>query len=126
MAKPRFKVIIKVGASPTDFIKYRNVTNLDTLQSYLDRKFPDWRFINVYDDKTKEFVECIKKNKGTTKQSFNVIVHCADGKYRKWKTSDCMDFLNLLNEKWTGWYSARFFYADTRKLWRSIHNTSNH
>lgn len=127
MAKVSFTAIIKVGKGKEDFVKYRKVTHLANLENYLNRKFPDWRFINLYDSHTKEFVECIKKNPigNIIKDEYNVIVKCADGKFRKWKTSNPEDFLGFLKETWEGWEYAKFYHASNRKLWRHYINSKS-
>lgn len=47
----KYTCIAKVG--PEKFVKYR-LNNLKDFTAFLDRKWPDWRFFNVYDKQTKE------------------------------------------------------------------------
>ena len=117
MAVPKYNVIVKINQ--TEFVKYRNVTKLGNLENYCDRKFPDWRFINVYNS-DEEYIKCIKRKSPEEKKKncFNVIVRCDDGRYRKWKTSDHVDFLAFLNREWKGWKSAKLYDAQTTELWR--------
>ena len=62
----KYRCIAKV--SNTDFVKYRTVSNLVSFTKFLDEKFPDWRFINVFDKKTdKQLTSFTKKNRPTTK-----------------------------------------------------------
>ena len=124
MKPSRFTVIIKIGQGKQDFVKYHNVTKLDSLERYCDRTFPDWRFINVYNPYTNEWMDCIKRNSPKTRinRQFNVIVCCSDGKYRKWKTCDYMDFIGFLNKSWEGWKFAKFYNADDRTLWKHFFN----
>ena len=43
----KYTVIVKV--SNERFLKYRNVTNFEKFNAFLERKFPSWRWYNVYD-----------------------------------------------------------------------------
>ncbi len=54
VVKAKYTVIIKVGAE--HFVKYHAVNNLIRLTSYLDSRFPDWKYFNVYDKKTRRQV----------------------------------------------------------------------
>ena len=47
----KYAVITKVDN--TNFVKYR-CTNLISYQTFIDKKFPNWRYTNVYDKKTRE------------------------------------------------------------------------
>ena len=53
MAEKKYRVIAKVGNK--DFVKYK-VNNLVKFTKFLDDKFPNWRWFNVY--------EYIKGNNG--------------------------------------------------------------
>lgn len=52
--------IVKVGGEK--FVKY-HVNNLLKFTEYLDREYPDWRFINVFDSKSERQVANYTKNK---------------------------------------------------------------
>jgi hypothetical protein len=55
-------VIVKVGNEK--FIKYEHVDNLIRFTAFLDTKFPDWRYMNVFDRKThKQIASFTKKNR---------------------------------------------------------------
>lgn len=45
-------VIVKVGNE--QFLKYEHVDNLIRFTAFLDQKYPDWRYMNVFDRKTHE------------------------------------------------------------------------
>lgn len=45
--RPKFTVIIKIN--DVKFIKYRGVTNFNSLIEYLDKNFIGWRYFNVFD-----------------------------------------------------------------------------
>jgi len=62
MAK-KYRVIGKVGNEK--FVKY-NVNNLIKFTSFLDKSFPDWRWFNVYDNKTEVQVANFTKNNRPT------------------------------------------------------------
>lgn len=53
MIVKKMKVIAKV--SPDRFVKY-NVQDLVSFTRFLDRSYPDWRYMNVYDKQTREQV----------------------------------------------------------------------
>jgi len=48
----KYTCIVKV--SPDHFIKYRNVGNLLRFAAFLDAKFPEWKYCNVYSKKSKK------------------------------------------------------------------------
>lgn len=52
-------VIVKIG--DTDFVKYRYVDNLVKFTDFLDRKYPNWRYMNVFDRDTKEQIANFSK-----------------------------------------------------------------
>ena len=52
--------IVKTGQD--HFIKYRNISNIKSLIKYLDKKYKDWRYINLYDKETKEQICSYTKN----------------------------------------------------------------
>jgi hypothetical protein len=43
------------------FITYHKISNLNKFQIFIETKYPNWRFFNYYNHKTKEFIGCIKK-----------------------------------------------------------------
>ena len=47
-----YTIITKVGKD--QFVKYRNVSNLIRFTDFLDNKYPDWKYFNVYDKKSKQ------------------------------------------------------------------------
>jgi len=55
----KYKVIAKVGNNK--FVKY-NVTNLIAFTKFLDAKFKDWRWFNVYDKSSKKQLNNFTKN----------------------------------------------------------------
>lgn len=55
----RMKVIAKVG--PDRFVKY-NVDNLLSFTKFLDRSYPDWKWFNVFDKRSREQVSSYTKN----------------------------------------------------------------
>lgn len=66
MRQVKYTVIAKVETSK--FVKYRT-TDLLSFTKYLDTSFPDWRYFNVYDKKSKEQIaNFTKKNRPITKQ----------------------------------------------------------
>lgn len=60
----RYTVIIKVNEDR--FIKYRNVNNLVKLVAFLDNNFPEWKYFNVYDKKTRQQVGNFTQNNKPT------------------------------------------------------------
>ncbi len=60
----KYNVIIKAGEST--FIKYRNVTNLLRLTTYLDAKHTGWMWYNVYDSNTRLQVASFTRHKRPT------------------------------------------------------------
>lgn len=55
-----YDVIVK--AETNTFLKYRNVSNLLTLASFLDINYKNWRYMNVYCKKTKQQLASFTKN----------------------------------------------------------------
>ena len=61
----KYKVIAKVGSS--DFKKW-TASNLLTFTNFLDQNYPNWRWFNVYDKKTKtQLANYTKKKRPTTR-----------------------------------------------------------
>ena len=61
----KYQIIAKVGRN--DFKKW-NASNLLTLTNFLDKKYPSWRWFNVYDKKTKnQLANYTNKKRPTTK-----------------------------------------------------------
>lgn len=46
---------------PKEYVKYRNVNNLERLHKFLDRRFPTWKFYNLYEKESKEYLKTVKK-----------------------------------------------------------------
>lgn len=55
----KYRVIAKVENER--FVKY-NCNDLLKFTQFLDRKFPDWRWFNVFDKKTKNQIANFTKN----------------------------------------------------------------
>jgi len=62
MNSPVYSVIAKCSAKEKDFRKWRKVTNLVKFKEWLTTNFPEWKFYNIYDKKTREHLECVKYN----------------------------------------------------------------
>jgi len=65
-SKKKYKAIAKVGNDK--FVKY-NVNNLRMFAAFLDRRFPDWRYFNVFrytKDGTGEQLKSFTKNNRPT------------------------------------------------------------
>lgn len=58
--KARYTIIAKV--SQDHFVKYRNVNNLPRFAVFLDKKFPSWKYFNVFDKVTGDQVSSYTKN----------------------------------------------------------------
>ena len=43
------------------YIKYRNINSLERWERFLNKKFPTWRFYNVYEKESKDLLKTIKK-----------------------------------------------------------------
>jgi len=65
----RFNCLTKVGnvngvpAGNNGFITFHTVTNLIKFTAFLDEKYPDWRYFNVYDKNTKSKLGSFTKNR---------------------------------------------------------------
>lgn len=58
----KYTVILKCTKNGIGkFVKYRNVTNVMRLVSYVERNIGIVIFANLYDSETKSFCACIKK-----------------------------------------------------------------
>jgi len=42
------------------YTKYRKVNSIEKFKQFADKKYPNWLWINVYDNSTKERLETIK------------------------------------------------------------------
>ena len=62
MSRQQYSVIAKCSAKDKDFRKWRRVTNLAKFQEWLTQHFPDWKFYNIYDKKTRDWLECVKRS----------------------------------------------------------------
>ena len=59
-----YNIIVCVPKSPTvpnGFVKYRQVNNLDRFKKFLVERYADWRFYTLYDSKTREKIEVVKR-----------------------------------------------------------------
>jgi hypothetical protein len=57
-----YTIIVKINN--TDFAKYRNVSDIKRFTDFIDNKFPNWRWFNVFDKNTKVQVSSYtKKNR---------------------------------------------------------------
>ena len=59
-----YTIITKVGEQR--FVKYRNVSNLLRFTDFLDKKFPTWKYFNVYDKKSKKQIASFTINNRPT------------------------------------------------------------
>lgn len=64
ISSKKYKVIVKVGNDK--FVKY-HATNLLTFTSFLDSKFPEWRWYNIYDKSGNQIGSFTRKNRPTSK-----------------------------------------------------------
>lgn len=56
----KFTVIIKSDFK--SFIKYRNVTSIKKLVTYLDKNYPQWRWFNIFDKEKNQVGSYSRKN----------------------------------------------------------------
>jgi hypothetical protein len=42
------------------YVKYRKINNLQRFNIFLNNKYPEWKFYNLYDNKTKQKIDIIK------------------------------------------------------------------
>lgn len=66
--KSKYKVIVKVA--PDRFVKYRS-SNLLSFVAFLDKSYPSWRYMNVYDRSGEQVANFTCMNKPTTKLVIN-------------------------------------------------------
>jgi len=69
MKKEQYKVIVKIWEGSKrgeDSFKKWHVWNLLKLVEFLDQKFPNWKWFNVYDKRTKEQIASYTKNNRPT------------------------------------------------------------
>jgi hypothetical protein len=66
----KYSVIIKVDSDR--FLKYSHVNNLYLLSNWLDRHFKDWKYMNVYSNKTRLKIANLTKNNKPYK---NIIIN---------------------------------------------------
>ena len=63
-----YTIIVKLGykngvlQGRNGFAKFRNVNNLLRFTKFMDNDYPDWRYFNVYDKKSKEELKRFTKN----------------------------------------------------------------
>ena len=63
MAKQVFNIIIftnNTNIGNKGYVKYRKVSNVSKFKLFASEKYPNWKFLNVYDNKTKHFIETVK------------------------------------------------------------------
>jgi hypothetical protein len=63
MNKQVYNVIVNVGNESLfnkGYITYHKVNNLNKFIAFINSKYPNWIFANVYDHKTKQKIETIK------------------------------------------------------------------
>ncbi len=64
MSEKKYKAIAKV--SNDKFVKY-HINNLVSFARFLDEKFPDWRFFNVFDQTGQQVKNYTKNNRPENK-----------------------------------------------------------
>ena len=52
--------IVKINSN--QFVKYEYVNNLKLFTIFIDKKFPDWRYFNVFNRETKQQIGSFTKN----------------------------------------------------------------
>ncbi|MEM6696762.1 MAG: hypothetical protein AAF599_00095 [Bacteroidota bacterium] len=52
------------------FILFRNVSNLGKLNSWLDKNYSGWKWVNVYDRKKKQYIGSYTKKTAPTGKDF--------------------------------------------------------
>ncbi|PIP53761.1 MAG: hypothetical protein COS14_09485 [Bacteroidetes bacterium CG02_land_8_20_14_3_00_31_25] len=63
MTKQVFNIILftnNENIGNKGYIKYRKVYDLCKFKLFAEKKYPNWKFLNVYDNKTKHFIETVK------------------------------------------------------------------
>lgn len=61
------KMVIIAKTSQADFVKY-HTTDLLSFTNFLDSKFPDWRYFNVFDKESRRQVGNYTKNNRPTQK----------------------------------------------------------
>jgi hypothetical protein len=62
-----YNIIIKIGGE--EFAKYRQVTDLLRFVQFANTRFPQWRYMNVFDHKSKEQVASYTRKNPPTKKT---------------------------------------------------------
>lgn len=55
----KYTAIVKVGEE--SFVKYRNIGNIERFRTFLNTRFPSWRYTNLYDKVTRTQVGSITR-----------------------------------------------------------------
>lgn len=64
-------VICIVKADNTKFVRY-HVTNLLSFKKFLDKKYPNWLYINVFNKETRKQITSFTKNSPPTKRTITL------------------------------------------------------
>ena len=58
-----YNAVIKIKTDNEDrFLKYRGINNLVKFTEFLDRNFPNWKYFNIYDHKSKSYLKSFTIN----------------------------------------------------------------
>lgn len=61
-SKKKRAVIVKTGKGKEDFAKWEYVNDLIKFTAFIDRTFPSWCYMNVFDRETKLQIASYTKN----------------------------------------------------------------
>lgn len=61
----KYAAIVK---TPAKWLKYKRVTDLIKFVQFLDRSFPDWLFLNVYDEQGRQIGAFTQEQRPLTPQ----------------------------------------------------------
>ena len=95
----RFVVIAYFGVD--DGKKWR-CDSLEKFTQFLDKSHSQWRWFEVYNNSTKEFIKRVL-NPTEPQRKYNVIVKLGEDDFKKWQTDDLLNFVEFLDQKYSNW-----------------------
>lgn len=106
----RFKVIAYFGVD--DGKKWR-CDNLEKFTQFLDKSHSQWRWFEVYNNSTKEFIKRVL-NPIEPQRKYNIIVKLGNDDFKKWQTDDLLNFVEFLDKSHSNWRYFNVFCTSSK------------
>lgn len=107
--KKQHAVIVKT--SRTQPYKWR-FDKIDRFMSFLNKRYPNWRYLDLYNNRTKAFIERIV-NPNYQARRYRCLVKLDAQDIRHWHTDDLLDFMAWLDVAYPNWRWFNVYNSQT-------------